>query len=388
MRNDLRVYLPPRVNEPYLRFYNNEDGTIINSIWQCLEQGMWQELNIENFLFNSSLPSCYLNQEKPLFPFIQQIQPGTQLDSKTGALRLNQYTPQYREWSWDSFLSICNDYFLSLGAKQIGVHLSGGFDSSLIMCILKKLQIPFIAIGMKSDTYEFRSERKVQDTLLNYASGGELISFQDHPFYSKLAEVPKHQIPDSHIKSYSSAMAMAKAFHKHGCDVVLSGQGGDSLFVNEIESLCNTKFNIADEFENYPEQYRFYEKQDIRLASFFAHKPIIDIICSARIGKSDDSLKRWARNWFREILPSELTDFTYCADYFGLSMSGLEQAKPTISDLMNEAYQYTGYHLFNSKNIKRFINQDVYSFEYNDYIKYCSLISVAVWYHSLFRKDE
>lgn len=388
MNETIKISRPSTINEPYLQFFDTENNVYISDIWKKLEDGAWRELNIENFLYNSLLPSCKLHLEKPLFPSIQQIQPGTKWDSNFGGLMLDLYTPKYREPKRRDFLNICHEYFQSLNAHKIGVHLSGGLDSSLIMCILHELNIPFVAIGMQSDTYEFRTERKIQEILIKYASDGELLSFQDYPFYSGLTELPKHQIPDSHIKSFTSASAMATAFKMKGCDVVLTGQGGDSLFVNAIDDFTSLKFNISDEFDNLAECHRFYSKFNIRLLSFFAHRPIIDFICSARIGQSDDPLKKWARNWFKGILPYELSNYTYCADYFGLSMHGLEIAKPTIAELMANAFRYSSHSLFSKRNIQRFINQDVFSFEYTDYIKFCSLISVAVWYHSLFRKDE
>lgn len=207
---------------------------------------------------------------------------------------------------------------------------------------------------------------------------------EEYPYYSQLADIPKHQIPDDDIKSIAGSKAIAKAFAERNCDVVLSGQGGDTLFVEEILDLSKISFNIGNEFLNPTEQDRIYEPLNIKLEAFYADTNIINAICSARLGQKTDPLKKWARNWAKEVLPKELSEFSYCADFFGQTMNGLNEAKSVIKDLMEEAYAFTSNQYFSPKNIKKFINQDVFSFEFQDYIRYCGLISIASWFHSLF----
>ena len=125
----------------------------------------------------------------------------------------------------------------------------------------------------------------------------------------------------------------------------------------------------------------------MELHSFFSDKGVIDQIASLRIGQNEDPLKIWARAFFASLLPRELTQFTYCADFFGYSMDGLQQAKPTFKLLFEEAYDYLQHQLFSPKGINQILNTDILTLEYKTYCEFCSKLSIAVWIHSLFRND-
>lgn len=369
-------------------FYNKVTKQFQHTIWNELKNGLWADFNIENFIANSLLPPTQLISEKSLFPTIQQIPYGTRWNVDTMRLEYDLYRPVNMEVSVKNILSETERFITLLGAKRIGVHLSGGFDSSLIIALLRALNIPYIPIGLQCDNHEFRTEKCIQQIILGWNPEGRLINIQEFPFYSKLSEVPAHQIPDPFIKSYASANALALEFEKNGCDVVLTGQGADALFVNAIHSFNDVSFNIEDEFRNHAEEELIYSPRGIRLVPFFSHKPFINMISTARFGQEDDPLKLWARNYFKDLLPTELVDYSYCANFSGLTMRGLHEAKPIIKELMEEAFERTNNHYFSPRSIKYFLSLDVFDFEYYDYIRFCSLISIVVWFHSLFRYEE
>lgn len=371
--------------EPSLAFYNYNSHSLQSNIWEELDSGLIETFSLDNYLTNNLLTREKIEMSLPLFKDFHQIISGTKWDRQSSHLKQDLYMPGYiGEVTFNKFLDLCYKYFIDLNAKKIGVHLSGGLDSGLIICILKTLNIPFVPIGLKSNAYEFRTEKKIQGILLEYGNDGELIDMDDFPFYSGLDKIPRHQIPDAYIKSVASSQALAQAFKEKGCDVVLSGQGGDTLLVDEISDFEKLIFNIGYEFVLSVEQERIYAPLGLKLESFFANPKIIDFICSARIGQSYDPLKLWMRKWAKTILPLELSEFSYYADFFGLTMWGLHEARPVIKELMQEAYDITKLPHFSPKNIKRFLNQDVFSFEHKDYLRYCGLISVASWYHSFF----
>ena len=172
-----------------------------------------------------------------------------------------------------------------------------------------------------------------------------------------------------------------------GVEVVFTGQGGDSLFM-EDESNGLACYNIGYEFLMSWAAEFHYKPLGIELVSPLAEKSIIDQISNLRIGMPEDSSKLWARHFFRDFLPYELSDYCYVADFFGLTLDGLEHAKPTIKHLFEESYELTQHHVFSSNEIKRMMQADVYSFEIKDYIDYCGRIAIAVWLHSIFREDR
>ena len=238
--------------------------------------------------------------------------------------------------------------------------------------------------AFNGNRFEFRTERTIQNILANYGDNAQLIDVEQYQFYSNLANTPKHQVPDSFIKMNDADGALAQAFADKGVDVVFTGQGGDTLLATEINSDF-AGYNIQNEFTFPWEQDLLYGPKGIKLVSVFSDTKIIDHIFSLRINQKDDPLKLWARQFFKPILPKELSDYTYRGDFFGLSISGLNDAIPSIKELFAEAYELTHHSIFLEKELD---NCDVFSLQYKTYTQLCTKISIAVWLHSLFRNDE
>lgn len=367
-----------------LSFYNMKTDSLQSNIWAELQNGLLSDFSVENFLWNNRLASSAIEKSKPLFKDMQQLTAGTYWDGEERCVKQQLYAPKSTKGLLSNLIETTARLIEGLGCHRIGVHLSGGFDSTLIMALLKELHIPFVPIGLKSTTFEFRTEAHIQEIVVEWGQNGKLIDIEEYPHFSGLDCIPAHQIPDADIKSVSAANAMAESFMEQGCDIVFSGLGGDSLFVDNMVNPESARFNIGNEFINPTEDDRVYAPRGIKLVSFFAQPEIIDVICSARKGQREDPLKWWARSWAQSLLPKELTEKSFYADFFGLSMWGLEQAKPTIRKLMEETYEISRLPAFSLQAIAEFLSQDVYSFEYEDYIDFCGLISVATWYHSLY----
>ena len=374
--------------QPSLQFYNTRTHQFQRNIWPELQEGLWQQYNIDNRLYNDSIGEVRLAEWKPIFSHIVPIYPGVVWDVQKNRYMEQRYYPHYNtEIDFNKFIEVAAKFFDKYRHKKIGVHLSGGLDSSLIICLLHYLHIPCTLIGHSTERFEFRTERFIQYKLMEYGEHAELVDVEEYPFYSKLSNTPKHQIPDSCIKQNEASMALAATYAKQGVEVVFTGQGGDSLFVEAVTPGI-TSFNIDNEFTFPWEQDLIYSQYGIELVSFFSNPDIIDAICSMRIGQKDDPLKWWARETFKEILPVELSDYAYCADFFGISMSGLDNSKPEIKMLCEEAYDRIKHPIFNSKGINEILSTDVFSLEYKTYCALCSKISIAAWLHSLFRDDE
>lgn len=285
------------VNQLSLSFRDLSTGLFAPNIWDRLRDGLWQKFSVENWLYNNMLAPEKIAEQKPLFPGIQQIEPGVIWDEATGHIIPDLYHPNRIDTNLDGWLRMAEDFIKGLGAKRIRVHLSGGLDSSLIIATLHQLKIPFVPIGLASFTYEFRTERHIQELLIGWGEDGLLIGSSEVPYYHDIDTLPATQIPSGIFKSYCASCRLANAFSERGCDVVLGGQGGDSLLVDPVTDINKTTFNIGNEFLVQEEDEMIYEPRGIKLMSFFGQKPIIDFLTSARIGQGDNALKWWATRY-------------------------------------------------------------------------------------------
>ncbi len=68
-------------------------------------------------------------------------------------------------------------------------------------------------------------------------------------------------------------------------------------------------------------------------------------------------------------------------------MSGLEQAKPDIAKLFEEARTLLPHPIFSEQNTKTLLNTNVFNFDYKAYCAFCVQVSIAAWLHALLRKD-
>lgn len=315
------------------------------------------------------------------------VLPGTVYDVFLGKLKEDLYFPAYISISKNGVYDILETYFKQFARRTIAVHLSGGLDSSIIIGLLHHFGIPFYLVGLVSHRFEFRTEKAIQEKLAPLAIDSFLIDMDDYPSFSNLSSAPLTQIPYTTFKALEATKAIAVKCKELGADVVFTGQGGDTLFVDAIPLLpASWSCNIGSEFILYDSADDFYHQNGIDLISPFADKLFIQAIYSLRVGEKQDHLKKWARVFFADVLPRELVEYTYAADFFGTSMSGLESAKPEIEQLFKTAHEVSGHALFAPASRKKFMAKDVFSFEYQDYIEYGDVLALAIWYNSLARE--
>ena len=375
--------------QPSLGFFNHSTGEFQTDIVSELRAGLWQSYNIDNRLYNDSIGEMRITEWRELFPGITPIMPGFRYDAVAKKMEEDRFVPRQREMSMKLFLETVERYFARFEGKKIGVHLSGGLDSSLIIVLLRHFGIPFNLYGMVNDRYEFRTERRIQDLLAPLGEKTVYVDVEEHPFYNLLDKYPFHQIPDSYIKSIDTATVIAESAGSDGVEVVFGGQGADTLFVDEILTEPGAvSFNIGNEFAVPWEQDLIYRPRGVELVSFYGDPEIIEAIYNLRLGKGEDAWKLWARNFFKEFLPRELSEYHYVADFNGLSLSGLEQAKPTVARLFEEAYDLIKHPIFSPENTRVMRETNVFEFDYKLYTAYCARISIAVWLHALFEHEH
>jgi asparagine synthetase B (glutamine-hydrolysing) len=113
--------------------------------------------------------------------------------------------------------------------KKIGVELSGGLDSSLVIEALLALKIDPILIGFCSDSFEFRTERTIQNYYQNKVSESILLKYEDNFAFDNLKETPAHPIPVCESHFFQRHKTVALTAKNMGVDILFSGEAGDQI---------------------------------------------------------------------------------------------------------------------------------------------------------------
>lgn len=372
-----------KTNEPSIHFVNIQKGEIHTDIYKSLSEGLWRDLSPENYEYNVmqgllNRPNC-----KPVLKDILPIYPEMRWNSEKKQLEDPYLIPIKRETSLKDFLIAAKSFFDTFSNKKIGVQLSGGLDSSIIIALLKHFGIPFSLIGMSSSQYEFRTERHIQHILAEWSNDVSLLDYEKHLPLFDIDKVPAFQYPDMLCLNYSADNAMALECERLGVDILLTGNGGDNVFTDNVPENPELSTWLPQIFTDTWLNDIIYTPKGVQLVPFFGDKQVMQTLYNLRLGQPEDNAKLWARNFFRDFIPKELVNYTYCADFWGLYISGLQKSIPTVHKLLNRAYDLTNHHCFSDKVVDELFNQDLLNAHKSMYQKIEARISLAVWLNAL-----
>ena len=267
--------------------------------------------------------------------------------------------------------------------RHIGVQLSGGVDSSIVIGLLRACGIPYSLVGLSTERYEFRTERHVQLKLAEECGNAELIDYEQCLPLAGLETVCSHAWPDLSCINFASDTCMAEACNRLGIEVLFSGSGGDVILgtaVPENPEDCDWHPQIF----NYPwPKEVVYADHGVELVAFYDDPQIVNGLYNLRRGQRDDAKKLWARQFFLNFLPSELVDFTYCADFWGVYVDGLQGALNTIRNLNSQAYELTGFRYFEPSSLECLLSEDLFQTKKTLYQKIESRAVLSVWINGI-----
>lgn len=225
----------------------------------------------------------------------------------------------------------------------VGVDISGGLDSSIVIELLTRWNIPVALVGMRSDRYEFRTEREVQNYYAQRASNLRLYSGEDVPAFSRLDEVPPHPFPTINSLNFAHAMKKVELCEDMGITTLLNGDAGDRLLSFSPPVLNSfgrapgnwAYWNLAQSI--WIDQYLF-QPNGLRYISAFAAGRIPTLILQLRSGLDEDRMKLWARRKLKAYLPDLLTNYAYKAFHDGWIIDGIMAAGAVIRKISEVAF--------------------------------------------------
>lgn len=225
----------------------------------------------------------------------------------------------------------------------LGVELSGGLDTSIIIEFLIRWRIPFALIGMSTDRYEFRTEREVQMYYAGRCPKAHLYSGKEIPAFSKLDEVPPHPFPSMSSLNYAHAQKKAELCRDLGVTTLLSGDAGDRLLAfpspqwgpsARTPENC-AYWNLAQTI--WTDQHLF-QTTGVRYVSGLAIGRIPTQILQLRSGLGEDRMKLWTRRELKSYLPDILSNYAYKAFHDGWVNDGIIAARDTIRKMAELAF--------------------------------------------------
>jgi hypothetical protein len=372
-------------SQPSLRFLSRISGVISDSIWKELrENDFWRQCDFPAHEENTLKGAGDRSDWQSIFRDWVPLDVGQTWCLQTGHVLDPVYIPNTIGASTlKDFLNAAQNFFMRFKHKKIGVQLSGGFDSSLIIGLLRHFGIAHALVGMESDRYEFRTERIIQHQLAYENGDTILINEATCLPYSNLNEIPPHQIPDILSLNMAQDHLMALACKRLGIEVLLSGGGGDNLLGMSVPTGAEDSTWRPQTFtDSFPVDL-VYRPMGIEFLSFFSDLGIVDVCLRLRRGMNCDPHKRWAREFFRDFVSRELAQYTYCADFWGRDIDGLLAARNAIRELHSEAREITGNTYFDRKQLDLLLSKDLYRPRKELYQKIDARISAAVWVVSL-----
>lgn len=358
-------------------------GTELDSINEYLAINKWSSLIPSNFEQNTLDGLLNRSRWKSFFRDRLVMYPGMQWNAMQRILEDPVFLPYISPASFDSLVEAAGVLFSRFQGRHIGVQLSGGVDSSIVIGLLKANRIPYSLVGLSTERYEFRTERHVQLKLADECGKAKLLDYEQSLPLSGLETVSSHAWPDLSCINFASDTCMAKACNELGIEVLFSGSGGDVILGTEVPENpadCNWHPQIF----NYPwPKEVVYAKYGVELVSFFDDPQFINCIYNLRRGHSDDADKLWARRFFRDILPKELVDYTYRADFWGLYVDGLRKSLQTIRNLHKIAYELTCDAYFMKENLEELFAEDLLQVKKVIYQKIETRAAICSWINSL-----
>ncbi|NDA62830.1 MAG: hypothetical protein EBX50_12420 [Chitinophagia bacterium] len=374
------------ITQPSIHFRSTQNGLRYDSIWESLEAGAWKNILPENLLDSALIEGVDRSLYKPILKDFHLIHKGMVWDDIKKMPYDPIYIPKKVNANLDLFFEETYRFFNQYAGKQIGVQLSGGLDSSIIIGLLKYFKIPFYLVGLANKRFEFRTESRIQQILAEWADKTILVDYETCLPYSHIDKVPPHQYPEGYVTSFGPDYIMAQTAKNLGIEVLFTGQGGDNVFGDEIlhKSPEELKWMPHTYYQGWIEDL-VYAAEGIELVPFYANERFSELIYNLRLGQKKDIPKVWARQYFKDILPSELIEYSYCSDFWGFVISGVQEVIPKLPLLFEQTFNLTENKFFNKEKVKELIAIDLLDYKKETYMQIEPLLGIAVWIDSLVR---
>jgi hypothetical protein len=360
-------------------YFDADSNVILDNIWDKLTLEDLSKSSFDNHYINSARyiqsPDCY----KPVFKKIYPLPPRSKWQYDGISFKCTQ-SLEVNNSNYNLF-DLIQKFIRPLKKYKIGVELSGGLDSSIIISMLIANGIEPFLIGFSCDRYEFRTERHIQSFYKNKVQNTILLDSRKILPFQNLLDCPAHQLPNPTSLYYFSKQVTANRCKENGIEILFNGMSGDAL-------CCESVFgnSLPESWHNWMMDNRWFH-ENVFTKSQVQYLPVYtntlaSKIFEKRLNMGFDSHKNWARNYFKDFLPKELIDYSYKADHVGDLIEGIKSSYFDVKELFNITEEITKNKEFSEVNVSKLFN-NIEKYHDTQLKEIMAKVSYAVWIYSL-----
>ena len=362
------------------KYFDATTNSMLNNIWEEINIDTLAKSNFKNFESNCINSIFGLPKYKPIFKNIYPIPPKSKWsyeDSTFNCMQSLKVSQSNRKYD---LLELITKLIKPLKKYKIGVELSGGLDSSIIISMLLENDIEPFLIGLSSDRFEFRTERHIQYLYKNKVKECIFINPNDCLFYQNLKNCLPHQLPSLDSGTYYSKQLIAKLCQENGVKILLNGNSGDTLCCESVfgDEMPNTWYNWLIDNGWYNENV--FNKYDIKYLPVYT-KELIETVFKERLNMGFDNRKIWARQYFKNYIPNELVNYFYKSDFVGYLIEGIRKSYFDFKELFIITENITKNKAFSTENFNKLFD-DIEKYDLDKFGDIAYKVSFATWINS------
>ena len=310
---------------------------------QKISKSLFTSQSFAAHLQNETLLPIHLNEYQPVLPDIYPVPARTKWSFEDGIFtKLKKNIKLSEGLTFESCLKNTKRLLKATKGK-IAVEISGGLDSSIMIGMLARLGYEPILIGTISELYKFRTEKHIQETIAKKFKNvilSESFSLQ----FTNLLETPAHFLPSFASLHHSIAANTMKLLKEHDVKYVFQGVAFDAMLVEAVNNNANdVRWPTLQ--DNWLHDYVF-SPQGSAYIDIAALSPIKQVLLSLRNGQAQDNQKWWARKFFASVIPPELSNYAYKANFGPLWWDGLLSSSEQITQIVETAWKITSLAVF------------------------------------------
>lgn len=330
---------------------------------------------------NEATLPIHLNEYQPVLSDIYPIPARSKWSYENGEfIKLKKNIKLSEGLTFDSCLKNISR-LLKATKGNIAVEISGGLDSAIVIGMLERLGYEPILIGTVSDLYKFRTEKYIQEVIAKKFKTVVLSEAFSKQF-TNLLDTPAHFLPSYLALHHNIAAITLKALKDHNVKYVFQGVAFDCMLVDAVNNNPDELRwpNLQDDWLHH----YVYAPQSSAYIDVAALPPIKQILLSLRNGQAQDTQKWWARKFFASVIPPELRNYAYKANFGPLWWDGLQSSSDEIMQIVDAAWQITSLPVF-----KDFKMQSLFDGMNGDSGRVAfAMLGYANWVHSLYKANR